>query len=125
MSVTVYGASDDLIEVEGDISEEYNAWQADGKVLAFSDGTVLRISYTREGIWRIVPLARGEGLLEITQAVSADDERYSDRATIDGARISWCVYGQQFTAAPSANREPPRLDPTNAADPFLPQVVAR
>ena len=60
--ITVYGASDDLIEIEGDISEEFNyPYNADDKgvLLAFSDGTLARIKYDSGGMWRITPHARG------------------------------------------------------------------
>ncbi len=52
--VIVYGASDDLIEVEGAIREEFTA-NRDGEanLLAFSDGTLLEVTYTDAGIWRI------------------------------------------------------------------------
>lgn len=104
MSVTVYGASDDLIEVEGDISEEFNALgnfgdgEDDGGILAFDDGNVLRVTYTSEGVWRITPTYFGKGAVTIVPAVSADDEDYSDRATIDG-QLRWVVFGSQFAKA--------------------------
>jgi hypothetical protein len=96
VSVTVYGASDDLIEVEGDIDEEFNAISApeNGHLLAFSDGTVLRIDYSELGIWRITPVFRsGLGFdLTIVQAPEDDDSNYSDRATLNGD-ITWVVHG--------------------------------
>ncbi len=98
MSVTVYGASDDLVEVEGDIREEFNALgnldQEDdggGGYLAFDDGNVLKIVYTADGVWRITPVALGKGEVTIKQAVSSDDD-YSDRATIDG-QLRWVSFG--------------------------------
>ena len=95
--LTIYGASDDLIEVEGDISEEFTALDDDGSLLAFSDGTVLRVRYTRDGIWRIEPLARGTARLEIVSAVSGDDDNYSDRATLDApGGIAWAVKGDAW-----------------------------
>ena len=103
--IHVYGASDDLIEVEGDIVEEfsYSDDEDRGDVLAFSDGTLLSVEYTRDGIWRISPLSRGSAEMTITQAVSADDDEYSDKATLDGD-IRWVAHGVGWatrTAAPA------------------------
>lgn len=44
MSTILYGASDDLIELEGELSEEFSAYGFDG-YLAFSDGTVISCRY--------------------------------------------------------------------------------
>lgn len=98
MSVTVHGASDDLIEVAGDVLEEFTYREPDeddatGNVLAFSDGTVLRISYSATGVWRIAPVAQGSAPLRIEHADEGDDENYSDRATLDG-EIRWVVHGE-------------------------------
>jgi hypothetical protein len=91
--VTISGASDDLIEVEGDIREEFYEKNAsnDGDILAFSDGTVLRIAFDPDGSgnWRITPLARGAAELTITQTVEEDD---TDRADLEGD-LAWVVHG--------------------------------
>lgn len=92
--ITVYGASDDLIEVEGDIREEfpYHCDDADGDVLAFSDGTVLRIAFTASGVWRITPVVRGSAHLHLEHAEEDDVDNYSDRATLREG-ITWVVHG--------------------------------
>lgn len=48
----ITGASDDLIEIEGEIREEFSAWECKNGVIACSDGTLLRVSYDENGIWR-------------------------------------------------------------------------
>ncbi|HEU4540304.1 MAG TPA: hypothetical protein VFR23_04180 [Jiangellaceae bacterium] len=93
--ITVYGASDDLIEVEGDVEEEFDysaAGNSDdsGYLLAFSDGTVLRIWL--DSAWRIKPVTTGAGKLVIVPCPEDDEDNYSDRATID-AEITWVVQG--------------------------------
>lgn len=91
--ITVYGASDDLIEVDGAIVEEFNPRSNDPVLLAFSDGTVLRIQYSDTGVWRIQPVVCGRGTdLVIEQAPEDDDANYSDRATLR-ADIEWVVAG--------------------------------
>ncbi|WP_328344610.1 hypothetical protein [Micromonospora sp. NBC_00421] len=91
MAITVYGASDDIIEVDGDISAEFPYRNAEPATLGFSDGTLLRITYTNAGIWRISPIVRGAADLTIEQAPENDDSNYSDRATLSGA--VWVVHG--------------------------------
>lgn len=92
-TVTVYGASDDLIEVEGTIDEEFSVG-ADGNLLAFSDGTVLRIQHT--DVWRITPVVvPDQGLLSIVQCPENDEDNYSDRATLTG-NILWVVLGSEI-----------------------------
>jgi hypothetical protein len=88
--IKIYGASDDLIEVEGNINEEFGV--DGGELFAFSDGTVLRVAYSQAGVWRVSPVARGSAVLTITQAPEDDDRDYTDRATLDGT-ILWVVQG--------------------------------
>lgn len=60
--ISITGASDDLIEVTGDITEEWNPPldEADaGVLLAVSDGTLLRVVYDSDGIWRITRIIAG------------------------------------------------------------------
>lgn len=105
MPITVYGASDDTIVVGGDIAEEFpyqrpGYGQPSGDLLAVSDGTILRIDFTREGIWRIAPVVHGSGMLSIEQAPEGDDRNYSDRATLllpDGP--AWVVHGIDWAKA--------------------------
>lgn len=97
-SITVYGASDDLIELDGAISEEFPFLDRDdrGDLVAFSDGTILRVAFSASGVWRITPVVEGVGTLTIVQAPEEDDDNYSDRATLevpdDGRRL-WAVHG--------------------------------
>jgi hypothetical protein len=94
--LNVYGASDDLIEIEGDISEEFNLVDDDkGDLLAFSDGTVLRIAYTNPGIWRITPVVRGTATLSIDAAMEDDDVNYTDKATLDGD-VVWVAHAVAY-----------------------------
>lgn len=93
--ITVYGASDDLIEVEGDIREEFYAIDDASHVLSFSDGTVLSVEYDRQGNWRIRRLAEGRATYTLTEATGSDHD-YSDVATLDGEPITWVTFGKRF-----------------------------
>jgi len=99
VSITLYGASDDLVEIDGDIHEEFSYADQDGKgdIVAFSDGTVLRIVFDPDGSgnWRISPLARGTAELNIAQTAEEDD---TDRADLDG-EIKWAVHGIAWAGA--------------------------
>jgi hypothetical protein len=94
--VTVYGASDDLIEVEGDISEEFTPGEDESAYFAFSDGTVLFVEYAADGFWRIHRRANGTAAYEKHEGTDPDDD-YSDRVTLDG--VSWVVIGSRFERA--------------------------
>lgn len=93
--IKVYGASDDLVELEGDINEEFNYLglggadeQDSGGLLAFSNGVILRIVYTQEGVWRITTV---KGEVPLNQAPEDDEDNYSDVAFVPPA--DWCVFG--------------------------------
>lgn len=92
-TTSVYGASDDLIEVEGGIREEFylSSDDDDGDILAFSTGVVLRIRYSRDGVWRISPLA-GASRVEIRLAPADDEDNYSDVAVLLETP-AWVVHG--------------------------------
>lgn len=97
--IKVYGASDDLVEVEGDIREEFNPTEDErDSVLVFSDGTVLTIQYTSEGVWRITPLIRGAALYSCQQAPADDDDNYTDIATLEdpGNPIRWVLFANDW-----------------------------
>lgn len=96
MGVVVYGASDDLIEVEGDVTEEFlpDKDEDSGTLLAFSNGTVIRVSYSPAGVWRISPVAGAENVV-VVQAPEDDEDNYSDRATVT-SDVTWVVAGNQF-----------------------------
>jgi hypothetical protein len=96
MSVTIYGASDDLIEIEGDIREEFNHYSNeddDARMLGFSDGTLLRIVYDRDGIWRITKVVSGSAGFSKVDGVVEDDT--NDIVTLHGD-IKWVVCGEHY-----------------------------
>ena len=98
MSLTVYGYSDDLIEVDGDISTEFTCPSDNGidqGYLAFSDGTMLRISYDDPGVWRIGVITRGSGTdIVLTPTTEHDPNVYSDVCVLHGD-FAWVVLGTE------------------------------
>ena len=84
--LTICGASDDLIEVEGDIREEfYLPGSKDDAYIAVSNGALLRVDYTN--VWRITPVV-AHPAVTITQCPEDDEDNYTDRAVIDGP-VTW------------------------------------
>lgn len=92
MTVTVRGASDDLIEIEGDLNEEFSGGD-EPRFLAFSDGTVLTVTYGGEGFWRINQRRKGTAKYDKKEATDIVDD-YSDTVTLTG--VSWVVCGDRF-----------------------------
>lgn len=91
----IYGASDDLIEVESDNQREFHSeeFQADQtNVLGFSDGTLLEIRYDKWGVWRITSVVRGLNFIRIEPA---ETDIKSDYAFIDAHNIEWIILSKE------------------------------
>ena len=103
MTIKVYGASDDLIEIEGDIRTEFYASNDKPNFLAFSNGVVLEIGYTSVGVWKISTLKDPWNCVnKYTPAVDPVSENYSD-SVIMNDQINrwpkipvWVVYGHEW-----------------------------
>lgn len=57
MKVIIYGASDDLVELEGDISDEIDCYSKKPKLYVYYKDTlqfVIKTSY--DGVWNITPM---------------------------------------------------------------------
>lgn len=87
----VYGASDDLIELDGDISEEFGTCNSDGDYLAFSDGTLLKAIYDNDGIWRMNIISKG---ILFKEKIDGDVIKDENDIIIFNDGIKWCVCGK-------------------------------
>ena len=86
----IYGASDDLIEIDGDLREEFNCWLGlpdNHAYLAVSDGSLFRVRYDEDGIWRFTPILIGSAIVDIKMGV--DDRRHSDTVMMTGDDLTW------------------------------------
>jgi hypothetical protein len=89
MSTTIYGCSDDLIELDGDIYDEIGCYEQPTRI-KFDNGVLLGVEYEADGHWRITLLTDSEGV-SIVKAedrpgyTDVDGEIYSDLATVTGA----------------------------------------
>jgi hypothetical protein len=99
-TLTISGYSDDLIEIDGAINEEFDAlrYECDA-IITVSDGTALRINFDRHGVWRITPIHKGEASLDIVQAPADAEDDYSDKATLTYDRFSWVAIGSDIKTA--------------------------
>lgn len=89
MATTIYGASDDLVELEGDISEEFDCLNSKAR-LTFSDGTILEIQYGKQigSIWAIQVAKEGSHFSHLEICTDEDAEIYSDVAHLkDGVTL--------------------------------------
>lgn len=97
MGVLIYGVSDDLIEIEGDVREEFTFPNDDDVHLALSDGTLLSAEYGDNGVWRFRVLSAGRMGVTIDQAPADDEDNYSDRVSVVGIEhIRWVALGTQY-----------------------------
>jgi len=96
--LVIYGASDDLIEIESSEfgAEEFNYYLVDEPsfVLAISDGSLLRGRHDEDGIWRFDFVVIGSSIVNIDPG--QDDRRHSDKVTLRGDNLSWVVLGTQI-----------------------------
>jgi hypothetical protein len=97
VSFSLSGTSDDLIELDGDISDELGAYDVVRKFV-LSDGTHGTIEY--DGVWRINILEFGTvevNIIHPTQDEIDNDTNYTDKVTFTG-HIEWIIFddGQMF-----------------------------
>ncbi len=94
MSTRIYGASDDLIEFEGDYSGEVGCYGTDdsdnGVLVVCSDGTVAEVKYGKndDGIFEIKVLKKGSAFDRIEPCDDADADPHSDQLFLK-AGIKW------------------------------------
>lgn len=71
MATKVYGVSDDLVELEGDVDGEVACYGTDdrghGVLVMFSDATVLEVKYGKnyDAVWEVKCLKKGTLFLRI------------------------------------------------------------
>jgi hypothetical protein len=97
VKLVIYGASDDLIEVEGDFTDEIGAYgcgETEPAYLAISDGTLLSVEYGDGGVWRFTLVRQGRANMVKEEAPQDDENNYSDRITLtDPQPFEWVLFG--------------------------------
>lgn len=104
MGICIYGSSDDLLEVTGDIREEFSHIDQDGRYVACSNGVVVKVTAGTDddAAWIIRPIHDPHRLVTIEHARGEDADHdadgcpgYSDKAVIaePPGGILWVVVG--------------------------------
>lgn len=94
-TLIIYGASDDLIEIEGDVREEFDVYKAGPQHVACSDGSLVRIEYTNKGCWEVRVVKLGNGTNAQTVPHDNDVTSYTDCLTLTAsARFKWVTLGK-------------------------------
>ena len=97
--VKVYGASDDLVEIENSKYKEDEIGCYDHDVrIRFFDGTVIRVGYPKDGlaIWWIEIEKQGTAENKLTICSDEDARIYSDIFEIDSEIKSHSVIKQKY-----------------------------
>ena len=97
--VKVYGASDDLVEIENSKYKEDEIGCYDHDVrIRFLDGTVIRVGYPKDGlaIWWIEIEKQGTADHKMTICEDEDARIYSDIFEIDSEIKSHSVIKQKY-----------------------------
>lgn len=87
-ATTVTGHSDDLIEFDGAIYDEFNHYGGPAR-LVFDNGVVLDIEFDRDrdGVWRITVVSGDEHVAHTAGSSDEEDDGWgTDVAVVTGAR---------------------------------------
>ena len=84
MTTKIYGASDDLIEIDGDIRDEIGMYDTSEERpcwLNLSDGTKMKVFYDKEGVWRTVIVKEGDLFDHVDRSqADPDSDNYTEYA---------------------------------------------
>lgn len=88
--IVITGYSDDLIEIDGDINEEFACYIQEDETffVAVSDGSLFRVRYDEDGLWRFDKLIAGTAEYVKTEGDVQQDT--NDKVTLVGD-IQWVV----------------------------------
>lgn len=103
ITFTMYGASDDLVELRGDMDEELGAYDVVRKFV-MSEGTSGTIEYTKDGVWRINILKNASVIVNIvhpTEEEIEEDTNYTDMATFSG-QVEWIIFDDGTIVYPNS-----------------------
>ena len=90
--IIITGASDDLIEIDGKLNEEFTAYDCEDGLLACSDGTLLNVDFDNDGIWRFTPKVKGSSFVLIEQGDAETEE--NDRVHMKDD-LKWIVFSDE------------------------------
>lgn len=97
-TLTITGASDDLIEIGGDWQEELNHyWKRDDMKLycGVSDGSLFEVKYDDNGLWRFTRVLTGRADMAKVEGDAEKDTNDVVTLTMDEP-FKWVVCGDQM-----------------------------
>lgn len=89
----ITGASDDLIEVRGELYDEFNSFLCEKGIVSFSDGTLLRVKYDDDGIWRFETIFKGALFKE---RIEGEIEEDTNDEVYFHSGLKWCVFSDEM-----------------------------
>jgi hypothetical protein len=106
MFTRIYGASDDLIEIDGQISDEVDAYSASDEPVKFKTSLGTKGTITYDGEWKITIKEEGSDFVRVVESVGDDNDHteddtknipsYSDVLILDGD-LDWIkVKGKKY-----------------------------
>lgn len=106
MFTRIYGASDDIIVIDGQISEEVDAYSSTDEPFKFKTSEGTKGSITYDGEWKITLTEEGPDFVKLIEAVGDDNVHteddtknipsYSDVLILDGD-LEWVkVDGKKY-----------------------------
>lgn len=106
VSITITGASDDLIEIEGHIVEEWVfPYTEEKRYIAVSDGTLLTVQYDSDGLWRFNRLIAGSATYEKTPGDVPSDTHDVVKLTGKGKNLTWVMLGDALALSEDTDHE--------------------
>lgn len=95
--IGIYGGSDDAVYVTGDMQEQFDFAPnkpIESRILAVSDGTLLRVNYDEDGIWRLTRITAGTAEY---QKVEGDVEKdTNDVVYLSGEDVTWVAFATKY-----------------------------
>ena len=90
----IYGASDDLVEFEGELEDEFGCYDK-AVLIVLSDGTVLLVAYGEKGVWKITVQDKGSLFDRLELCDSPEADPYSDVAHFKTG-LQWAYAATKF-----------------------------
>jgi hypothetical protein len=73
MITRIYGASDDLIEIDGQISDEVDAYSASDEPIKFKTSQGTKGTFFYDGEWRVLITVEGPDFVKVVKSVGDDN----------------------------------------------------
>ena len=80
MITRIYGASDDLIEIDGQISDEVDAYSASDEPIKFKTSQGTKGTFFYDGEWRVLITVEGPDFVKVVKSVG-DDNAHTEENT--------------------------------------------